>query len=432
MSKHYKFICLLLVAALLLSGCLPAVDQLYRLPKRSEEYTQLQTVIDEAMSAMTYCAPLSGKNQQAVQVADLNGDGTNEYLVFAKDDTQSPLRILIFGQNGDSYQLAQTLECSGDSFHMTEYAQMDEKPGVELVFGSQLTQDLSRNVNVYSFTENLDAMILLDTSYSEFLTVDLDLNVQSELFLLRSGTGNDEQGIAELYSIESGNMQRTNKMTMSGSTDKIKRILVGNLEGGTPAVYVASTVDDTALITDVYVCISGKLENVTFSGESGASVRTMRSGYVYAEDIDHDGVVELPYLLPMMPMDNVVDPGMQELIRWYAMTADGEEVIKTYTFHNFKDGWYLNLNTLWASRLTVIDRDGVYEFYIWNEDFETAEKVLTIQKTGVQGRSELTDEQIILQARDGVTLSAYLESCALGYQLTKDNLTDSFHTIRQD
>ena len=84
MSGKLKILSAVL-AVLLLTGCsMRTLDELYRVPKRSEEYNDLQSAIDRHMGDREYCAPLSGENLQTVQMADLDGDGTQEYLLFAK------------------------------------------------------------------------------------------------------------------------------------------------------------------------------------------------------------------------------------------------------------------------------------------------------------------------------------------------------------
>ena len=71
-----------MAAVLLLTGCqMRTADQMYSIPMRSEADGSLQQVIDQAMIGMEYCAPRSGENQQAVQMADLDGDGISEYLL---------------------------------------------------------------------------------------------------------------------------------------------------------------------------------------------------------------------------------------------------------------------------------------------------------------------------------------------------------------
>ena len=114
MRKHIRICILILFAALTLSGCgLKTVDQLYCLPKRSQAYNNLQAVIDEAMDGLTFSAPVYGSNRQTVQVADLDGDEVDEYLLFARDDSEKPLKILIFCQLASGYVLMDTIEGYG-------------------------------------------------------------------------------------------------------------------------------------------------------------------------------------------------------------------------------------------------------------------------------------------------------------------------------
>ena len=54
--KANKVIIMVLLMALMLSGCMRTVDQMYCLPKRTETYNHLQSAIDEAMVDMSYCA----------------------------------------------------------------------------------------------------------------------------------------------------------------------------------------------------------------------------------------------------------------------------------------------------------------------------------------------------------------------------------------
>ena len=97
MRTYHKFIVLVLLLTFVLTGCsMPTLDDLYCLPKRFNSDSNLQEVIDDAMEGLQFSAPISGINQQTVQAADLDGDGKDEYLLFAKDNSEKPLKILIF------------------------------------------------------------------------------------------------------------------------------------------------------------------------------------------------------------------------------------------------------------------------------------------------------------------------------------------------
>ena len=114
---------MLLVMALLLSGCaMRTVEEMYALPKRSEEYEELQSAIDTAMYGLMYSSPRSGENQQTVQMADLDGDGIEEYLVFAKGASEKPLQVLIFSQQADgTVRTMETIGITGLDFEQVEY-----------------------------------------------------------------------------------------------------------------------------------------------------------------------------------------------------------------------------------------------------------------------------------------------------------------------
>lgn len=434
MKAKHKFIWVLLAVALLLSGCsMRTVGQMYRLPKRSEDYNNLQSAIDRAMVGLEYCAPLAGENRQTVHMADLDGDGDQEYLLFAKSNTERPLRILIFDLAGDTYVHTDTIESNGSVFDQVEYVQMDGVGGLEVVVGSQLSDQVLRSVSVYTFSDG-EAEQVVSANYTKFLTVDLDMDSLVELFVLRPGQTDTDNGVAELYGVENGIMERSNEVNMSASPDKLKRVIIGRLHDGETAVYAASTVGDTALITDVYAYVGGRLANVSFSNESGTSVKTLRNYYIYADDIDNDGVVELPHLIAMAPLNEGYGGDRQELIRWYAMKADGTEVDKLYTYHNFVGGWYLELNSQLASQITVFQQGNTYEFYLWNEDYEDAWLFMNIYALTGQNRDEQsqTMNRFVLYKSDSITYAASLGAGISEYGITQESLVRAFHLIQQE
>ena len=429
------FTILILICILMgFSGCVfKTVDEMYRLPKRSEEYNALQQVIDSAMGEMSYCAPVSGQQRQTVQMADLNGDGTQEYILFAKGNSEQPLQILIFGQNGQTYRHIDTIQCSGSVFDRVEYVQMDNRPGLEIVVGRQLSDQVLRSVSVYSFT-NGAAEQLFTANYHRFLGVNLDGDANMELMILRPGLTSVDRGVVELYSIFQGQVLRSREVNMSEPIDKMKRILVGKLHGDIPAVYVASAIGESALITDVYALIDGEFTNVTFSNESGTSVKTLRNYYIYADDIDEDGITELPHLVDMRRLDQSHISNDQYIIRWYSMTTDGGEVDKICTYHDYIGGWYLELENGLAPYVFAVQQGNQCIFYLWDENYKTYLELMTIytytgQSRQTQGSS---NGNFILVETDSSVYAASVTEEALSYGISKQSLPGDFHLIRQD
>lgn len=432
--KRIFAILALLITVLALSGCVTmTVEQMYALPKRSTKYNDLQTAIDGAMGGLEYAAPLSGENQQTVQMADLNGDGEDEYLLFARGTGEKPLRILIFGRSGESYTLLETIESLGSAFQNVEYVNMDERAGVELIVGRSVSDQVMGAVSVYTFNDGL-AQQLMSVSYSQFVTVDLNSDKLSELMVISQGTAEGANAVASLYSYDSGTMARSAEANLSAPAEKIKRMMVSGLSGGVPAVYVASALDENAIITDVFALKDGQFTNVSFSNESGTSVQTLRNYYVYADDIDNDGELELPSLITMTTGQPRSNDSMQYLIRWYAMAIDGSEVDKMYTFHNFDAGWYILLGSEWAHRTLVTQDGSTYTFYLWNETFTDTMKMMTVfALTGSDREAAALEEgRFILHRGDSVIYCAKMEAIVDYIGITPEELIDHFRLIHYE
>ena len=433
MKNRIKTIVMLFCVVLLLTGCtLRTVDEMYRLPRRSETDDNLQSTINEAMAGLNYAAPLAGENQQTVQMADLNGDGKIEYIVFARDNANKAIRILIFDQFDDSFRLFAMIESHGSAFEQVEYVDIDGKPGLEMVVGRQVSDQVLRSLSVYTFSDDTPEQ-MMTASYMKFLTCDLDENGKTELLLIQPGESDADRGVVTLYSHDQGSLQRSREVLLSASAGSVKRIMASRLESGENAVFVASSVDESAVITDVFTIRDGSLNNISFSKESGNSVQTLRNYYVYADDIDGDGVLELPSLITMRDIRSSTSSGQQYLIRWYSMDISGQEHTKGHTFHNYVGGWYLELEDSWAERVSVIEASGSYWFYVWDANFENADLVFSIHVLTGADREEAAeiDNRFVLHRSEGVIYAARLESAAADYLITQEDLAPCIHPIHQ-
>ncbi len=434
MIRKILFGMLFVAAILMLSGCnMTTVDQMYCLPERSEEHTNLQTLMNGAMSGLSYSAPVSGQNRQTVQMADLNGDGEDEYILFAKGTSENPLYIFIFVRDGEEYRLLDTIQSSGSVFDQVEYVPIDNRKGCELVIGHQVSDQVLRSVSVYTMTGGR-MELLMSSGYSKFLCTDFNQNGTSELFILRPGEEDGQHGIAELYTLQNGTAERYTEAVLSRPVDKIKRIMTGKLDDGISAVYVASDVDGNALITDVYAVVDGQFVNVSVSTESGTSVQTLRNYYLYADDIDNDGVLELPSLVNNNPGAADSAGTNHHVIRWYALQSNGRTVNKKYTYHNFAGGWYLELSSEIAEGMSVQQLGNTYDFYLWDSEGKESVKIMSVIVLTGQKREEqaLTDNRFIVYRGEATIYAAKLEVASAAYGIDRDNLIRDFNLITQD
>ena len=432
-TKNPMMAALLLALSLLLTGCATTVDQMYCLPRRSERYNNLQTVMDPVMEGLQYAAPSSGQNQQSVQMADLDGDGKEEAILFARGGGEDPLKIFIFRRQAQQYSLMASIASSGTGFDQVEYVQMDGAPGLELVVGRQISDQVLGNVTVYRFAGG-QAEQMMSADYRKFLVCDLDSDGLGDLLMLTGVGAEPDNAIAERYTLAGGVVQRSAEARLSRPVDQLKRIMTGKLHGGQNAVFVASTVDANTIITDVFALVDGVLTNVSLSSEAGTSVKTLRNYYVYADDIDQDGEMELPSLITMRSALERTTAG-DHLIRWYAMTPDGGEVDKLYTYHHYQEGWYLELSAQAADRICVTPvAGGCYRFGVWNKEGSELTELWTIYVLTGEDRSAVAAEEnrFVLFKTDSVVWACSLEREAMELGVTQEMMIRAFHLIQSD
>ena len=428
-----RILLLLLAAVCLLSGCALPTVELYCLPKRPQSYSDLQEVFDSAMVGLEYSAPRAGQNQQTVQMADLDGDGIREYLLFAKTEGDKPLRILIFAQQDGDYALVDTIACNGTAFDRVDYAEMDGDTGLELIIGCRLGGQLPRSASVYSFADE-KSRLLLSSHYTDLYTCDLDGNQLLEMLVIRAGDTDTEDAVLELYSLASGNPHRYNEERLSVPVDQIKCVTLGSLTGGQNAVFVCSGTEEIESLTDVYALRGSKLVNVARENPSVQRVSTVHGYYVYAQDIDKNGEVELPALLPMRDVSGVSGKTEPNLIRWSTIDDHGQMTPKLYTYHDFLSGWYLELEGQWIGSLSVTRHANNFDFYLWDTETNTAQKVFSIHVLSGQDREAqaLVDNRFVLYKGESVIYAARLEVASGALEITQEQLIAYFHLIRQD
>lgn len=247
--------------------------------------------------------------------------------------------------------------------------------------------------------------------------------------VIQNGEAEAANGIARLYSYTEGSVQGSVEAKLSVSPEHIRRIAVNKLSSGEPAVYIASSYYESAIITDIFALKNETFSNISQSSEFGTSMQTLRNNYVYAEDIDNDGILEMPGLVSMM-----YNTTEQTLIRWFAMDVDGLETNKMYTFHNLDDGWYIQLESDWIDRFAAERNGYTYTFYMWNNSYGTAVPVFTVYALTEKDRDMQAAQQnrFALYRGEDVVYAAKLESGSAMYGMTESYLVNNFHLIRQD
>ncbi|WP_297200895.1 hypothetical protein [uncultured Flavonifractor sp.] len=368
----------LLLAAgllLLLTGCFSqSVEELYAPPRAPDDYLKLDNKINEVLNeGGEYAAPLTGEYTQKVQLQDLDGDGVQEAIAFFRvSSSERPLKIYVYRQTGDNYEVAAIIEGEGSAINYVAYENLDNSPSKEIIVSWQMMSDQNHSLAAYSIN-NDHVLELMRTSYTNFQICDIDQDSQGEIVVVQTGV-TEESNRVELYNYQDGMMELNSSAPLSRNVTGLPDggVKTGYLQDNIPAVFVSSTYgrsgtaqnytdisySESGQITDIFAWKGGRIQNITLDPDTGESDNTIRwYTAVTAKDINNDGILELPdpYALP--------DPNSTSVavnfwaIRWRQYDIDGKPHLVFTTYYNDRDGWYFILPDDWDGKITITRSD---------------------------------------------------------------------------
>lgn len=429
MKQRVTICALALVMVALLSGCfMRDPDELITLPKQAEDYFNLQQAIDEVMKNAAYSAPISGENRQAVQLKDLDGDGVNEAVLFAKTEGDHPLKIYVFHRDGAVFSQIACLEGDGINFDSVQFSQVDGIDGLEIVVSRQLNEGVPQTLSIYA-TQNNTVTELLNVSDYRFTITDLNQDGAEDVFVLRTDAA-QRDGIAELYIWQDGQMLSSSLALMGTAVENAISVQAGKIEDGIPAIFVAGALDETSQSVDVFTFQDDRFQNLA----GPDNMLRIPVGWSLT-DIDADGAVELPQLLSLPVAESSAETAGLSLVCWLGLDAGGASVAKSLNLHNSSEQWYFNLPDFWQADLRVATRilDDCRTTAIYQQTAAGGEliEVLTIYAYSGENKEQWASEEsrILLGTRGNVAYAAQIAEVPDMECLRQDAVVARFHLL---
>ena len=425
--------CILLLAGLalaaVLSGCTvfdSSVEQLFTLPRMAPEYTGLSQQLDSLISqGYEYASPSGGRNIQSVQMVDLEDDGRQEALVFLRRSAdEKPLKIMVYRLDGDdSYSLLCTIESSGTAVDSVYYQDLNGDGRQELIVGWRISADV-QTLAAYSIEP--EPVALMSCGYSRFSIQDLNGDGAPSLLVIRA---DGELGpVAEFYGWQEEQMGVSYRCRLSGSMTTLNRgsVVTGMADRDTPAVFITGVDTTSMAVTDILIYRpEAGLVNVALDKTSGVSAAVYPYRQLAPQDIDGDGVTEIP-----CPLGDSAAEQTDGLVSWMSWQSDGRFQQTAKTYHSLSSGWYFTIPASWWSWEVDAVTGGIQ-----NESQMTlrinGDSVLTIYTITGENRDNRSrmGSRIVLRRQATTVYAGEVYEIAPYYGMDEDLLRRSFSLI---
>ena len=399
-----------IVLCVMLSGCsveLRSIDSLMRPPHTATE-AELKNSINKLLgNQISYRSPESGENHSAIILRDINGDGTEEAIVFyVKNDDTSVVRMCVLTQSNENWLLVSDFAGNGSGVLNVDFDDLNNDNDEEILVTWFLFEDKSQKMlSVYSSDikdDTLKVSVRISEPYSIMAVTDVYGTGNKQLLIAYSNnTRVSDRTTLKLIGVSEGDeILLINEMNLDSRIVNLLSFSCDLPSGNiTPRLYIDAQISDGQNITQVLEWNTAQRKFVSLINDTDDPDMTLRSSNLLCKDIDADGIIEIPLRKPMSESINS-DTSLGYVLEWCEV-ADSKLVPQEYYVVNLLENYTLYYPEEWKDKIFVksnistriwdfVDLNEKLLFSIvacnfedWDENSSVATEMLMIQNDTV-------------------------------------------------
>ena len=326
----------LAACCLLLSACSSFqfnLTDLMQAPKLSEDQAEIYEALTDAVgvSDVQLKYPKSGAYRSAFVMFDLDADGEKEALVFYNMPSWGGnVRIMILDHQQEKWVSVYDAVGEGTDITEVDFRILTSSGRYCLMIGWEQGTSENTNISVYDYTGG-QLRVLFESEYSQMLIEDIDQDGVQEI-LLGVFKASAKMGSIRLINDTDEGLQPVSRVVMDNTITKFLGIDIGFLSEDQTAVFVDAYTSSTQIVTEIMVYTEeGRL--VPLSGHAGDLDRLLvRELPVRCEDIDGDGILEIPVSLNEYNEEEREDDNRKNMIQYVRLSnPEALEMLKMET-----------------------------------------------------------------------------------------------------
>lgn len=375
MKRKTLMIMLLAAVMVLTSSCSVFTGELSGMltpPALSTSRQALTKTLKSVLGDYELVYPQSGPYRTGIIPVDLNNDDTNEAVCFYR--SSGTLGFLALENKGENWQILGRGKSDAASISRVGFGDLDGNGLCELIVGWQYLSDSDSSYEVYTLEEG--EAVSRHTGIFTQLSL-LEGEDRSYLVVLNRNSAT-KAVTAALVGAPGGEIGLVNTVPMVSRATSYLSILPGKTAGGHPAVYIDEQLEEGLYGTEVLaVNEQGRLTNELLTQ---TTVSTWRSSGVTCQDVNGDGIPEVPGAVALPPYYRNGLPENLYLMQWSRF--DGRTLYaESYSFVDANEKFTVSWAPDWFGKVTVersLDADRSFEF----KHMQTGELFFTVRVYG--------------------------------------------------
>lgn len=442
MKRTVSLILIFCLFAIMLSGCSftnVGIDGLLSAPKLSKEQSEIHDALIESVGKNIQLKyPLSGDERSAFVIRNLDDEKSDEAIVFYKKTnttaSESTIRINILDQINGKWQSVYDSHQVGEEVDNVIISKIGSDNITYITVGFGITNQADKTMQVYKYSEGVLESVYTDT-YSIMDVLDLDNDKKNEIVLIKKPSGNETPVFRMCKFIMIDESIIVGKSDIDMRNDSVSFVNMKNcmLDDNTQAVFIDSVKGDGNVQTEVIYYDNDVLVN-PFIDDTLASKTTRLPGY-FSQDIDNDGVIEIPLTSPFTGYIGTSSAkNTLNNTEWKTFDKENSLTKKYDSYYNINNSYVFVVLGRWAGKVTIKTDTVTDEIVFYKYDGEMKEgmpELLRIMVTTHQKSAEyITKGYTIIKSQGQLDYLVKLgDSEDKDFLMTMSEIKDCFHIL---
>lgn len=361
------------------TGCslFQSSTSLLKPPELPVKQQELKQAIGQYVPAQAeWVSPIEDKQANKMIKADLDGDQTNELIVFYKlPDQTSQMEAIVLKEEKGKWKETLTLKDLGRELHKVEFADLNRDGFKEILVGFSFSEDASDKALIVYDVSATKPKKMMESPYSAFFAGDFTKDNKGEI-LLASLVPNQEHTVS-LYQFNSKKAELLDELKLDPYVYPYYHAAAGSISPSIKGAILDAGVGAHSSTSFMIGVEENKLVNEIPKNLKKEDL--FRAYAVNSEDSNEDGILEFT-LQKEASSENLAYSDMPFINEYYQLNdqKQAELIHKFYDNPSFLYRFELPLD--WPALEVKESEDGRYVKFLSSKDDEVLFDIYAIDK----------------------------------------------------
>ncbi|WP_417899751.1 hypothetical protein ABN702_05520 [Bacillus haimaensis] len=349
----HKFL-LLCSILLCLTGCMDfhsSPISLVTLPEKSEQQEELSEIVKQALPERTVPILPQRTEQDKITFLYSGKERIHAAVFFQNENEYGNISMRLFSYMDNHWSKTGELSLNGNDVHMIQTEDLNRDGVDELMVTTESFDEYQKNLFVISFSPENKWSLMEVGKYHQFIAGTI--SEKAPLLYTLHFDRNVSAKLSAYKMTEKMSLELVSEIPLDEFVNGYEVLRLGKINEVRDAIFLDASQGANSAQTQIVTWNKNKLEKAT----DEVDFPLYKPRFVYSEDINEDGIIEIGSLYEPSGWEDVPLAEMRWIHAYYQLTSNKSFLLVHERYVDFENGFYINFPDEWRQKTTFSRND---------------------------------------------------------------------------